>query len=234
MVAQTSTIADPFPPPTGWIATRTAFQVLLTVKDVQVMVKAGIVPEDSSTELLHGVLLYVDRADAGDPPLDPREYVRRFDLKGGAAVEGADHNYVLSGLAELSSAVNSPVRHLRTQSTCICSETHAPVPDGIVLRGSRLAYRGKHPTAADAYSVIEVADSSYEKDSGEKLFGYAKAGIPQYIIVNLRNRTAEVYAQPDIANGTYGPPAIISEKDSLKLRIGESETFSVSLADLLP
>jgi Uma2 family endonuclease len=228
------TIQDPFPPPTDWIATRTAFQVLLTVKDVQVMVKAGIVPEDSSMELLHGVLLYVDRADSGDPQLDPRKNVRRFDLKGGAAVEGANHNYVLSGLAELSVSVNSPVRHLRTQSTCICSETHAPVPDGIVLRGTRLAYRGKHPIAADVYSVIEVADSSYEKDSGEKLFGYAKAGIPQYIIVNLRNRTAEVYTNPDPTVGTYPSPQIIAADQKLTIRVGESEYFDLPLADLLP
>jgi len=234
MVAATPTISDPFPPPTDWIATRTAFQVLLTVKDVQAMVKAGIVPEDSTMELLHGVLLYVDRADAGDPPLDPREYVRRFDLKGGVAVEGADHNYVLSGLAELSSSINSPDRHLRTQSTFICSETHAPIPDGMILRGPRTAYRGKHPVAAGAYCVIEVADSSYEKDSGEKLFGYARAGIPQYIIINLRNRTAEVYANPDQAAGTYPPATIVTEEQRLDLRVGDAELFSVDLASLLP
>jgi hypothetical protein len=234
MVAPTATITDPFPPPADWIATRTAFQVLLTIKDVEAMVKAGVVPEDATTELLHGALLYVDRADAGDPPLDPREYVRRFDLKGGAAVEGVDHNYVLSGLAELAGAINSPLRHLRTQSTFICSETHAPIPDGVILRGPRVAYRGKHAVAADAFSVVEVADSSYEKDSGEKLFGYARAGIPQYIIINLRNRTAEVYTNPDAASGTYSTPVILIESQELQLRVGEGEYFSVPLADLLP
>ena len=234
MVAPSTNIADPFPPPSEWVAARNAFQVLLTVKDVQAMLKAGIVPEDSSVELLHGVLLYVDRAAVGDLPLDPREYVRRFDLKGGAAVEGVDHKYVLSGLAELAGVVNSSVRHLRTQSTCICSETHAPIPDGMGLRGPRTAYRGKHPVAADAYSVIEVADSSYEKDSGEKLFGYARAGIPQYTIINLRNRTAEVYTNPAQATGTYPAPVIISAEQMLSLRVGETEYFDVALKDLLP
>jgi Uma2 family endonuclease len=82
--------------------------------------------------------------------------------------------------------------------------------------------------------VIEVADSSYEKDAGEKLFGYARAGIPQYIIINLRNRTAEVYTNPDQASGTYAAPQIVSPQQSLPLRVGEAEFFAVSLVDLLP
>jgi Uma2 family endonuclease len=149
-------------------------------------------------------------------------------------VEGADHNYVLSGLAELATLINSPIRHFRTQSTLVCSETHAPVPDGVALRGPRTAYRGKCPTAADAFCVLEVSDSSYEKDSGEKLYGYARAGIQQYIIINLRNRTAEVYINPDQRAGTYLPPAILSAEESLPIRVGEAEFFSVSLASLLP
>jgi hypothetical protein len=34
--------------------------------------------------------------------------------------------------------------------------------------------------------------------------------------------------------GTYPPPLILTEKDSLSLRVGESEMFSVQLADVLP
>ena len=82
--------------------------------------------------------------------------------------------------------------------------------------------------------VIEVADSSYERDSGEKLIGYARAGIRQYIILNLRNRTAEVYTNPDTAAGTYPPPKVIAEGDPLSLRVGEAEHFDVRLAELLP
>jgi len=198
------------------------------------MVKAGIVPEDASTELLHGVLLYTDRGATSDPDLDPQQYVERFDLKGSAIVEGADHNYVVSGLAELALSINSPLRHLRTQSTCVCSETHAPVPDAVILRGPRTDYRGKRPSAADAFCVVEVADSSYERDAGEKLFGYARANVRQYVISNLRNRTAEVYTEPDVAAGTYAPPQIITGDQSLSLRVGDAERFTVALANVLP
>ena len=108
-------------------------------------------------------------------------------------MEGTGHNFVVAGLAELASVINNNKRHLRTQSTLICSEISAPIPDGLVLKGLLSDYRGKRPSAADAYCVIEVSDSSYERDSGEKLKSYAHAGIEQYIIINLRNRTAEIY-----------------------------------------
>src|ERR1700710_813738 len=104
-------------------------------------------------------------------------------------------------LGELDESIKSERRHLRTQSTLICAESHAPIPDGMVLRGSRSDYRGRLPQATDALCIIEVADSSYERDAGEKLNAYARAGIEQYIIVNLRTRTAEVYTHADPAAG---------------------------------
>ena len=82
-------------------------------------------------------------------------------------MEGVDHNYVVGALADLAAKINNESRHLRTQSTLICSETHAPIPDGMVLRGARTSYRDHTPAAAEALCVIEVADSSDERDAGE-------------------------------------------------------------------
>jgi Uma2 family endonuclease len=192
--------------------------VRFTVADALSMVAQGILPEDATIELLDGSLEYRDR----------------FDLRGSEIVEGADHNYVVTALGELRSRINDARRHLRTQSTLVCSDAHAPVPDAVVLRGALADYRGRLPTAADAYCVIEVADSSYERDAGIKLAEYAKAGVPQYVIVNLRNRTAEVSANPDASVGTYPPPTVVGSEGSLALRIGEAEWFEVRLIDVLP
>jgi Uma2 family endonuclease len=79
-----------------------------------------------------------------------------------------------------------------------------------------------------------VADSSYERDSGEKLTGYARVGVPQYIIINLRNRTAEIYSRPNTVAGVYPPAQIISESELLLLRVGEEEFFTVPLGEVLP
>ena len=103
----------------------------------------------------------------------------------------------------------------------------------MILRGALDDYTDL-PTAADAFCVIEVADSSYDRDAGEKLTGYAKAGVQQYIIINLRTRAAEVHTQPDAVAGTYPTPARIAEGELLRLRIREEEWFDVALADVLP
>jgi hypothetical protein len=192
--------------------------VRFTIADAEEMVQCGILPEDSTVELLDGELVYRDR----------------FDLRGDEIVEGVKHNYVISALGRLQVQVNTAARHLRTQSTLVCSETHAPVPDGVILRGTLEDYRERLPSAADAWCVVEVADASYERDSHEKLKGYARAGIAQYIIINLRNRTAELHTNPDTAAGTYPSPQILGEDADLPLRVGESEFISVPMSAVLP
>jgi hypothetical protein len=192
--------------------------VRFTIHDALLMVEQGILPEDSTVELLNGELVHRDR----------------FDLRGSEIVEGVKHNYVITALAALSGHVNNSARHLRTQSTLICSETHAPTPDAVVLRGTLEDYRDRLPVADDAWCVIEVADSSYERDAGEKLRGYAAAGVAQYVIINLRNRTAEVYTNSDPKAEAYAPPQIIPADGALVLRLGDGASYSLSLASVLP
>lgn len=219
MVASRTTSQPPNIPPASAAVRSEGFGPLrFTVEDTLCMVAHGILPEDSTIELLDGSLMYRDR----------------FGLRGGEIVEGLDHNYVVSALAELAARINSDSRHLRTQSTLICSETHAPIPDAMVLRGPRTNYRDHLPTAAEALCVVEVADSSYERDAGLKLEGYARAGVLQYVIINLRNQTAEVYTNPNSDTGSYSTPLIIPADGMLWLRVGDTENFPLSPRDLLP
>jgi hypothetical protein len=191
--------------------------VRFTLNDTLEMVQQGILPEDGRIELLDGSLVYRDR----------------FDLRGDEIVEGPKHNYVVAALAQLSPRIDSERRHLRTQSTLVCSETHAPVPDAVILRGTLRDYRDRLATA-DAFCVIEVADSSYERDTGEKLTGYAKAGVQQYVVINLRARTAEIFTNPTPSNGTYPPPLIVRESENLSLRLEEAALFAIPLSELMP
>jgi hypothetical protein len=107
-----------------------------------------------------------------------------------------------------------------------------PEPDFAVIRGV-LDDCTDLPSAGDAFTVVEVADASYERDSGEKLAGYARAGIAQYVILNLRNRTAEVYTNPNTASGTYASLHVVSEGQKLLLRVGEDEFFPVHVNAIL-
>ena len=107
-----------------------------------------------------------------------------------------------------------------------------PEPDFAVIRGTLDEYTDL-PAAIDAFSVVEVAAASYERDTGEKRVGYARAGVAQYIVLNLRNRTAEVYATPSSA-GVYPPPQVVGEGQSLLLRVGENDFLPIPLTDILP
>lgn len=191
--------------------------VRFTRQDALAMVQLGIIPEDASTELLNGMVILKDRASLGQ------------DI----TMVGNDHTKCVERWSNLRTKINSPIRHVRSQQPLVCTETHVPEPDFMVLRGQLEDYPDP-PTAADAYCVIEVADSSYERDAGVKLKGYARAGIQQYIIVNLRNRTAEIYTQADVTAGTYAPPQVLTAEQTIALRVGDADVFEVRLSDVLP
>ena len=191
--------------------------VQFTRQDVVAMVGLGIIPEDASTELLNGVIVIKDRAARGEDPF----------------MVGKDHYKCVERFSNLRNKINSAGRFVQSQQPLVCSDIHVPEPDFAVIRG-RLEDLQDLPNSSDTFCVVEVADSSYERDAGAKLVSYARAGIQQYIIINLRNRTAEVYTQPDIAAGSYPPPVIISESGKLLLRVGESDVFEVALSELLP
>lgn len=55
-----------------------------------------------------------------------------------------------------------------------------------------------------------------------------------YVIVNLNNRTAEIYTSPTPAAGTYEAPQVVPDGQSLSLRVGESEFFTFVLGGILP
>jgi Uma2 family endonuclease len=68
-----------------------------------------------------------------------------------------------------------------------------PQPDfSLVAKGS--VSRGALPTTADL--VIEVSYSSLAYDRKEKLELYAKAGIPEYWIINVAKREVEAFRDP--------------------------------------
>jgi Uma2 family endonuclease len=85
------------------------------------------------------------------------------------------------------------------------AEGFQPQPDLVVLRGPDSDYgtRGRRPKPADVALLIEVSVTTYPDDAGDYLRHYARAGIPQYWIVNIRARRIEVYTDPDAITPAY-------------------------------
>jgi Uma2 family endonuclease len=82
---------------------------------------------------------------------------------------------------------------VRFQGDLVLGESQ-PTPDIAVVQGERREYKGRHPS--QALLVVEVAYTSLHYDRTDKLSLYAKAGIPEYWIVNLQEKQLEVYREP--------------------------------------
>jgi Uma2 family endonuclease len=76
-----------------------------------------------------------------------------------------------------------------------------PLPDLMLLRPRPDFYGTAHPTPADAFLVVEVADTSLDRDRGRKLPLYARAGVPEVWIVNRQADAVEVFRDP--SGGDY-------------------------------
>jgi Uma2 family endonuclease len=90
-------------------------------------------------------------------------------------------------------------RIIRRESPVRIPEFDEPEPDVAVVKGTREDYKTRHPDPGDIDLLVEVAESSLDRDRGEKRQAYARSGIPVYWIVNLIDERVEVYSDPAIA-----------------------------------
>jgi len=125
----------------------------------------------------------------------------RVELLLGALVDvtpqGPLHANVLRRLGERLVRELSDDVHTRVQSPLALSDDSEPEPDIAVVPAGD--YDGAHPTRA--LLVIEIADTSLQKDRGIKTALYATAGIPEFWLVNLTEKIVEVHRQP--SSGRY-------------------------------
>jgi Uma2 family endonuclease len=80
------------------------------------------------------------------------------------------------------------------QSPVSLDDDSEPEPDLVVAAGGPDDYLDAHPTAP--VLVVEVAESSLAFDRRDKGSLYARAGVPEYWIINLVDRVLEVYRDP--------------------------------------
>jgi Uma2 family endonuclease len=81
------------------------------------------------------------------------------------------------------------------QSPVALDDDSEPEPDLVVAAGGPDDYLDAHPAAP--VLVVEVAESSLVFDRRAKGSLYARAGIPEYWIVNLVDRVLEVFRDPE-------------------------------------
>jgi Uma2 family endonuclease len=90
---------------------------------------------------------------------------------------------------------------LLPQLPIILSDITEPQPDLMLARLPAETYRAAKATAEDIVLLIEVSDSTPAFDRPRQLPRYARHGIAECWILNVRDRQLEVHHTP--VNGTY-------------------------------
>lgn len=110
------------------------------------------------------------------------------------------------------------------------TETSEPEPDALVLARPATEFLQENPSADDAILVVEVSDATLSFDRNTKATLYARAGIPEYWIVDITGRQIFVHRQP-MPSG-YRELIAYSEGEETGTLAHPERT--VRVADLLP
>lgn len=160
------------------------------------LVELGVF-EDERIELLEGVLVPMS-------PIGPR------------------HSGAIDALNLLLVRALGDRARIRVQNPFAASDISEPEPDLLVAPLGD--YRTEHP--AEAYLVIEVAESSLAKDRGRKLRIYAQRGVPDYWVVDVVDRRVEVHRDPH--GGGYRSSRVFERGESIALQVFPDVSFSAT------
>ncbi len=95
-----------------------------------------------------------------------------------------------------------------------------PEPDIAIVTGAHQDFRDSHPTGKDCRLIIEVADTSLEKDRAKAAI-YHSAGVEEYWIVNVGSQSIEQYRFSE--SPELQPPTVLSLDSQMPLRFSDAE-----------
>jgi Uma2 family endonuclease len=172
------------------------------------MMRLGLLDEDSHVELLEG---WIVPKMPKYPPHDSR-----IDLLNHWLVRRLADGWIV-----------------RIQNSIVTADS-VPEPDVAVVRGQPGDYEDRHPSGSDAVLVIEVADTTVRRDRAKAAI-YARAGIPEYWIVNLEDGQIETFSQPRGrgAKRSYQTTKVLRGDASLKFVLDGESVGAISAREIL-
>ncbi|HET6630153.1 MAG TPA: Uma2 family endonuclease [Woeseiaceae bacterium] len=156
----------------------------ITVDEYYRMAEVGLLAPDARVELIEGEIIDM-------PPIGP------------------DHGSVVDMLNHLLVHAVGDRAIVRVQGAVRLSQASEPQPDVALLVPRTDYYREGHPSGATTFLVIEVSDSTLRYDCDVKVPLYARHGVPEVWIVDIRSARILCWRLP--AGGAYRDEAAIAE-----------------------
>lgn len=143
----------------------------LTIEDFHKLGDVGILSEDSRVELIEGELIEM-------PP-----------IKG-------PHLWCVTNLTHLLVKAVGERALVSVQNPIALPPGSEPQPDCTVLRPDARGRRDL-PLSDDILLVVEVADATLSYDRGVKQRLYARSGIGEFWVIDVKARRVECYRHPE-------------------------------------
>lgn len=143
----------------------------ITVEEYDEMIKNGVFDENDQVELLNGAI--VEKMSKGTKHSAANDCAMRvFYCHFGETV------------------------FIRNQNPIWLDEFSEPKPDVVLAMTKEDEYENSHPTPDEIYLILEVSDTTLGYDRNTKGEAYARAGIRQYLVLNVQEKTLEDYREP--------------------------------------
>lgn len=144
---------------------------LFTVSEYHCMTEYGILHPEERVELLEGEIINM-------------------------AAKNPAHSAVTKTIQSYLEPLFAGLALVRVQDPIQLSDRSEPEPDIALVKLDENYYYDRHPTAADTYLIVEVADTTLKYDTTKKVAAYAKSGIKDYCVVDVIQRRIFFYTSP--------------------------------------
>lgn len=144
----------------------------ITVEEYDLMIESGVFDEDDRIELLNGVIV---------------EKIPK----------GTKHSSANDRIARVFYRILGDRVIVRNQNPIWLDDLSEPEPDVVLAIPKDDEYNASHPTPDEIFLIIEISDLTLGYDRITKGAAYARAGIRQYILLNVQEKTLEDYREPN-------------------------------------
>jgi Uma2 family endonuclease len=128
---------------------------------------------------------------------------KRVELLEGEIIEmspeGIPHSYTQQSVSDYLREILQGKAYIRNAHP-ITLDNSEPEPDIAIVCLPHTIYARHHPYPEDIYWLIEVSSESLTKDLQQKTITYARNGIPEYWVIDLKNNKLIVHTQPQASN----------------------------------